>query len=247
MRRLGLSSSCLMIAVTAGWLGCATGSRPESLPALARAFPGVSTDAVRSIDFNETRSIDDVVLPSDRRVYLEWRPLEPDEAPASPHPYTPENRLLSDLVAVAEAVVVDLETVESRVVALTPTQMRPWPPGAESIYTFVEGPVVEVLAHRGPSPQVGDRRRVAIRGRVVRVKQATVVMGDTSHLRAGARVLMLLEPLSAPAYGDLLSQGATHGSVPPSPYEIGPPGYVVVPGVREPTPLERLRRRLPAP
>lgn len=161
-----------------------------------------------------------------------------------PHPHTPENLLLRDLSGVAEAVLFDLEAVESRVVTLTPTRLRAPAPGAQSIYTFAVGTVVEVLAHRGTSPQIGDRRNVAIRGGVVHVKQATVAMGETSRLRPGARMLVLLQPLSLLGRDDLLSQGATHLAVPPSPYQLSPPGFVVMPGAREPIPLERVRRRV---
>lgn len=244
MPRLGLCRSCFAIAVAAWSWGCATGLRPEPAPIFGGGFPGVAADAVRALDFYEDRPLDDLILPSDSRVYLAWRPGEPEEAPASPHPPTPENLLLRDLSGVAEAVVLDLETVNSRVVTLSPTRLRATAPGAQSIYTFAVGTVVEVLASRGTPSLIGDRRSVAIRGGVVRVKQATVVMGEASRLRPGARVLVLLEPLSIVGRGELQSQGASHIAVPPAPYDIGPPGFVIVPGAREPIPLERLRRRL---
>ncbi len=243
MPRLGLCRSWVAIAVAVGSMGCATGARPEPSPGLG-GFPGVPADAVRAVNFYEDRPLDDLILPSDRHVYLAWRPGEPEEAPASPHPPTPENLLLRDLSGVAEAVVLDLETVESRVVALSSTRLRATAPGAQSIYTFAVGTVVEVLASRGTSPLIGDRRNVAIRGGVVRVKQATVVLGETSRLRPGARVIVALEPLSIVGRSELQSQGATHIAVPPAPYELGPPGFVIVPGSRDPIPLDRVRRRL---
>lgn len=83
MSRLGSCRSCFAIALAAVSWGCASGLRPEPPTWLGVAFPGVTADAVRAIEFREDRPIDDVVLPSDRRVYLEWRPGEPEEAPAS--------------------------------------------------------------------------------------------------------------------------------------------------------------------